>query len=112
MTLSCTPNKIFLDEGVDQLEAESYFEKLSKTEHSYIMDIRTPLEYNKGHIEGAINISYIGFSFSNRVRELDKNKTIFIYCQTAHRSPFAAKKLKSLGFTKIIDLKGGYKTLK
>lgn len=31
-----------------------------------------------------------------------------MYCQTQHRSPLASKKMKKMGFKKIIDLKGGF----
>lgn len=112
VSISCTPNKIFLEEGYQQLESTSYLQKISDTEESYIIDVRTPLEFNRGHVEGAINVSYVGFNFGRTVKKLNKNKTVFIYCQTAHRSPYAAKTLRKLGFTKVIDLKGGYKALK
>jgi rhodanese-related sulfurtransferase len=34
---------------------------------------------------------------------------VFIYCETAHRSPMAARKLRRIGFVEITDLKKGYK---
>ncbi len=74
-----------------------------------IIDVRTPMEYNRGHIERATNISYLGFSFSKKAAKLDKNKPTYIYCQTEHRSPLAAKVLLEMGFTEVYDLDDGFK---
>ncbi len=108
----CTPNKIFLQSEATQVELDSYLQKLAESEDHYLIDVRTPMEYKKGHLDGAINISFLSFKFSKRIEQLDTSKTVFLYCQTAHRSPYAAKKLKKKGFGRIVDLKGGYQMVK
>lgn len=85
-----------------------YQQMLDSLDAVQIVDVRTPMEYKNGHIEGAINISYIGFRFRKKAIKLDPGKPIFIYCQTAHRSPLAAKVLASFGFTNIYDLEEGF----
>ncbi|MBN2031267.1 rhodanese-like domain-containing protein [bacterium] len=40
--------------------------------------MRTPAEYNDGHIENAIDIDYRSDAFRNEVGQLDRNKTILI----------------------------------
>lgn len=74
-----------------------------------IIDVRTQGEYDKSHIEGAVNFSYLGGSFKKDVRNsgLDPDKTTLIYCETQHRSLFAAKKLYRLGFKTVVDLDKG-----
>ena len=76
-----------------------------------IIDVRTNKEFNKLHIERAINISYFGGNFKKEVKELkiDTTKTILIYCQTQHRSLFVSNKLYKMGYSKIIDLDKGMK---
>ncbi len=87
----------------------SDFEKNLKNDSNYIIvDVRTPKEYRNGHMKNAINVSYFGTTFTDSVKKLNKTKTIYMYCQTQHRSPLASKKMKKLGFSKIIDLKGGF----
>lgn len=92
--------------------AEMYAGQLDSTTEAIIIDVRTPMEYNKGHIEGAVNISYLGFGFKRKVAKLDNDLPVFIYCQTAHRSPLAAKVLHKQGFKEVHDLKGGFKNWK
>ena len=74
-----------------------------------IIDVRTKAEYEKSHILGAVNFSYLGGGFKKAVAEskLDPAKTTLIYCETQHRSLFAAKKLYRLGYKNIIDLDKG-----
>lgn len=74
-----------------------------------IIDVRTPKEYNKSHIKGAINVSYFGGHFKENFTELDLDttKTILIYCETQHRSLMVANKIYKSGFNTIIDLDKG-----
>jgi rhodanese-related sulfurtransferase len=76
-------------------------------DEAQVIDVRFPAEYRRAHLEGAVNMSYIG-RFARHARSLDPARPTFIYCHTAHRSPFATRRLKRLGFRQIIDLKGGY----
>ena len=71
-----------------------------------ILDVRTPDEYDEGHIEGAINIDFNSGGFKTELSELDKKKTYLVYCRTSRRSGEAAKIMKDLGFTNIIRMKG------
>ncbi len=72
-----------------------------------LIDCRTPKEFNEGHLKGAKIINYYDSDFLNEMSKLDKDKVLYIYCRSGNRSGKAAKKLETLGFTKIYDLKGG-----
>lgn len=74
-----------------------------------IIDVRTAKEYDKSHITLSVNASYFGGKFSDLIDslKLDPTKTTLIYCETQHRSLFAAKILYKKGFNKIIDLNKG-----
>jgi rhodanese-related sulfurtransferase len=104
--------KVYRQESVVQLPVEEYLSKMAEEEHYYLLDIRTGLEYKSNHIEGARHINFLSFSFGKKIAELDTTKTVFIYCQTAHRSPLVAKKLWKKGFRKIVDLEGGFRKYK
>lgn len=85
------------------------FDSQLKSDSNYILvDVRTPKEYRNGHMSNAINVSYFHSWFSDSIQKLDRNKTIYMYCQTQHRSPLASRKMKKMGFKKIVDLKGGF----
>ena len=92
----------------EELRAKEFEQKLAATTDYILIDVRTPKEYEKGHIQNAVNISYFGSDFSAKVDALPKDKLIFMYCQTQHRSPLASKLMKKKGFTRIIDLSGGF----
>ncbi|MCG3164941.1 MAG: Thiosulfate sulfurtransferase GlpE [Bacteroidia bacterium] len=90
------------------LTPQKYEEKLNATENKLIIDVRTKGEYKKAHIKNAQNISYLGSTFAEKAAELDNTKPVFIYCETAHRSPLAARILSNLGFKEIYDLQFGF----
>ena len=73
-----------------------------------MVDVRTPEEYQQGHIDNAVNIDWMDTSFDSRVQNLDKDKTIYVYCKKGGRSAKAYEKLSAFGFKNIVDLEGGY----
>jgi rhodanese-related sulfurtransferase len=109
---SCLPGRVFDQPNVSQLPADEYLEKLEASEDHYLIDVRTRMEFKKAHLEGAMNNSYIRPGFGRRIRDLDPSKPVFLYCETAHRSPYAARKLFKKGFDQIYDLEGGYRILR
>jgi len=74
---------------------------------SIILDVRTQREYNYGHLEGAILMDIYQRSFRDKVDQLDKSKTYFVYCKTGIRSRSAVRYMRQAGFTKVCDLQGG-----
>jgi rhodanese-related sulfurtransferase len=72
-----------------------------------ILDVRTPEEFNAGHIENANNINVADSNFSSEVSKLDKNATVAVYCRSANRSAVATKEMAELGFTDMYDMQGG-----
>lgn len=72
-----------------------------------LIDVRTPKEYQKSHLKNAININLFSSDFNDKINKLDKNKDVYLYCETGGRSKFVAKRLKKQGFTNIYDLEGG-----
>jgi len=79
----------------------------NKSDSIQLVDVRTPEEYENGHIKNAININYYNSDFSSKINKLDKNKPIYVYCKSGYRSGKSAIILKNLGFKTIYDLKGG-----
>lgn len=100
--ISCTQNTSF----IEVVNKEAYL-KLIKQNHQ-IIDVRTPNEFENGHIENAVNIDFKAADFIENISALNKNKTLLIYCRSGNRSGKAAKIMDSLGFTKIYDLEGGF----
>jgi rhodanese-related sulfurtransferase len=78
-------------------------------ENNYpLIDVRTPQEFQGGHIENATNIDFNAADFTDKISALDKETPFLIYCAVGGRSARAASLMKSLGFKKVYELKGGY----
>jgi rhodanese-related sulfurtransferase len=95
-----------------KLSPADYTKQLKDSSNYYLVDVRTRGEYRRSHLENAINFSYLKFHFGRDMNSFDRNKLVFVYCQTCHRSPLAARRLKHKGFRKVFDLKGGYQGLR
>ena len=79
----------------------------NKLENNILVDVRTPKEFQQGHIEGAVNINLFDKTFLDQFTKFKKTDPIFIYCRSGNRTSSARKKLANIGFTKIYDLHGG-----
>ena len=73
-----------------------------------LIDVRTPPEFEAGHLENAVNINWFDQNFAEQVANIDKNETIYVYCKKGGRSAKAQIVLDSLGYNKVINLEGGY----
>ena len=72
-----------------------------------LVDVRTPAEYQSGHIADARNINFNDPNFKANMDKLDKNKPIAVYCAAGGRSGKSANLLAQMGFKTIYDLQGG-----
>lgn len=70
------------------------------------LDTRTPGEYHRGHIEGFINIPVD--ELRDRLSELDKNKKVYIICQSGLRSYIAYRILTQEGYD-CRNFSGGFR---
>lgn len=76
-----------------------------------IIDVRLTKWMAYGYIEGAINIplnTSDTANFENKLDSLDRDKTYLTYCPDG--CGVAARIMNSLGFNKIYDIQGGYKS--
>ena len=85
-------------------EIEKY---LIKYEASLI-DLRSREEYEKYHLEGAINIPYD--DLKQNMEMFLKNKYYILYCERGGSSLMAAKELSSLGYY-VLSVIGGISAL-
>jgi phage shock protein E len=66
-----------------------------------VVDVRTPSEYESGHVDNAINIplSTVADGFKN----IDKKTSIVLYCRSGSRSGQALSTLDKKGFTNLFN---------
>lgn len=72
-----------------------------------LIDVRTAEEFEVGHLKDSQNICVTKDDFQEKVKTLQKDKPVYVYCKKGGRSAQAAKILRDLGFTKVYDLEGG-----
>jgi|JI10StandDraft_1071094.scaffolds.fasta_scaffold177518_2 rhodanese-related sulfurtransferase len=68
-----------------------------------LIDVRTPEEYNAGHIDGAVNLPLQSIE-SGTLPSVEKDEPIYLYCRSGNRSAQATLLLKQAGYTDIQDL--------
>lgn len=72
-----------------------------------ILDVRTAGEFQSGHIANALQANWMDQNeFNKRTQHLDKNKTVYIYCQSGGRSASAQEALMQAGY-QVVNLEGG-----
>ena len=92
-------------EYVDVTEAK----RLIAARQVTVLDVRTPDEFNAGHIAGAKNLNFSDGDFQAEVQQLEKGQPYLVQCRTGRRSAQAGAVMKQLGFKSVYDLAGGIK---
>ncbi|MCK1214001.1 FAD-dependent oxidoreductase [Streptococcus uberis] len=80
-----------------------------KEKNAFFLDVREDFELATGTIEGAVQIPLN--QLRDRLGELPKDKTIYVYCQVGQRGYNATRVLEQARFS-AKNLDGGYKTYK
>jgi rhodanese-related sulfurtransferase len=82
---------------------------LMKQPDLQLIDVRTPEEVSFGIIEGAQHIDYYDPEFASKMKRLNKDKPVVVYCAAGGRSAQTGEVLKNLGFNDVYDLTGGFR---
>lgn len=89
------------------VHAEDFGHKFQLEEYQ-VVDVRSPEEFAKGHVKGAMNIP-IG-QLRDRLGELDPGKKVLSYCWVGYRGYLGYRILKQKGF-EVVNLDGGFKAV-
>jgi len=98
--------------SIESIGAKTFaaiIEKHQTDPNVVILDIRTPAEFNTGHISGAVMLDFYSKSFAKDFKNLDRDKTYLIYCRSGNRSGQLMRAITDLGFKKIYNLESGIK---
>jgi rhodanese-related sulfurtransferase len=91
------------------ISADALFDNLNDGDASndpVIVSVRSPDDYAKGHISGAINIPLSQIANPENLAKLPPDKQIVVYCYTGHTGQVADTVLSVLGY-KVANLKYG-----
>ena len=98
---------IQISEDLFPSEAQSLIVKKDGARDLIILDVCTPKEFVKLHLENAVNLNFFSRGFKTRLNALDKSKTYLVYCKVGGRSKMAKWRMKRLGFRKAYNIVGG-----
>jgi len=101
---------------VNTVSAEILKEKMEEKmeeemeEKIIIFDVRKPVEYAADHIVDAPStpLDFINEHFN----EFSKEEEFYLYCAGGYRSMIAASILKARGYHNVVDVSGGFETIK
>ena len=66
-------------------------------------------QYLEGHIPGALLIDVNAPGFEDATGKLDRSKLYLVHCASGIRSMKACNVMRTLEFTNLVDLKGGFR---
>ena len=93
--------------SVVNLNAPDFNKKIMNDKLAVVVDVRTPQEFNDGHISKSLLIDIYNPTFAEKISELDKSKNYYIYCRSGHRSYHAGVFMLEQGFTNVHHLEEG-----
>ncbi len=82
--------------------------RLGTEDAPIVLDVRSPFEYQRGHVPGAYNLEDRQIPY--RIEELKQlaSKEIVVYCEVGPRSRWVEGYLRQNGFTNVKHLVGDF----
>jgi rhodanese-related sulfurtransferase len=93
--------------AVSAKEAAALIDKHNGDNEFAILDIRTPGEFQSGHLAKSVPIDFYSPTFADQLNRLDKTKTYLVYCRTGNRSTKSLELFKKLKFQKVYHMASG-----
>ena len=92
---------------LEEFDASTFSEKFESDNDGVLIDVRTPMEFNRGHIPNSLLIDISNPAFPDEINKLDRYKNYYIYCRSGNRSYHAGKFMLSKGFKHVCHLAPG-----
>jgi NADPH-dependent 2,4-dienoyl-CoA reductase/sulfur reductase-like enzyme/rhodanese-related sulfurtransferase len=86
--------------------AAEFAAELAGPKPPLVLDVRTPGEWGKGHLEGATHIPVD--DLRARHGEFPRDRRIAVHCRVGFRGHLALRILKALGFADVVNVTGGW----
>lgn len=80
---------------------------LEADKDAVLLDVRTPGEFQQGHLANAQLLDFNDPSFADKLSALDKTKRYHVYCAVGGRSHTAFERMQAMGFRHVVELDGG-----
>lgn len=97
----------FLFSKVPQVKVDEVKKAMDDKGDFILLDVRTPQEYAKGHLDGSVNFPLDEVDKVIETKFPDKKKRIYVYCLSGSRSVQAVDSMVKLGYSNVYDMKNG-----
>lgn len=91
------------------LSQEAWKKKFESDDNAFLLDVRTPEEFEEGHIPQAslLDIRQAA-NFMEGIQSLDASKNYYVYCRSGARSAQACQLMNQSGIETTYNLLGGF----
>lgn len=82
---------------------------MNSLDGALLLDVRTPEEWEEGHLEGAAHVDYWGDekAFAKAMNSIPRDRPVLVYCAGGGRSGLTAKELAAAGHQEVYNLENG-----
>ncbi len=78
--------------------------KITMEKNAVLLDVRTPAEYQKGYLQGAINLPQADVDTKAAAVVPSKDTPVYVYCRGGREATMATEKLLKQGYTDVHNL--------
>lgn len=89
----------------ERASAVAVAKELASPAPPFVLDVRTPQEWQSKRIAGAVNVPLN--HLQARLVELPRHRRMVVHCASGYRSSIAASLLSRHGFERLVELTGG-----
>ena len=87
-----------------QLDINQGVKDYMATPDAVLLDVRTPTEYQKGYLQGAINLPQADVDKKAATVVPSKDTPVYVYCRGGREATMATEKLLKQGYTEVHNL--------
>lgn len=93
-----------MDASLRSVEVADLRQALEGADVPLLIDVRTPMEFAGGHIEGAVNLA--GPNLRSFAESLPRDREVWLVCRSGARSMAAGRQLVEMGH-RVVNVEGG-----
>ena len=94
---------------MEDVSNDTFLALMADKPEALLLDVRTPEEWNDGHLEGASHADYWGDeqAFQAALDAIPRVRPVLVYCAGGGRSGLTAKELIKAGHHEVYNLENG-----
>jgi rhodanese-related sulfurtransferase len=94
---------------MEDVSHDTFLALMADKPDALLLDVRTPEEWNEGHLEGASHADYWGNeqAFQAAMDAIPRDRPVLVYCAGGGRSGLTAKELIKAGHREVYNLENG-----